>query len=210
MRMSSERTINNPAPDPGDSGTYTLRIRRRGGVSYMQMADWGTWDRCWLRFTNRGLSEQVGVDLPASPDLPVGVAVPLNSTVSGLSAAWFGAPYVEYEAQVTALEALEFLGVSARNVLPSQEVLSRAKAPIVVSIGTGRTPIGAAARGSDVAEALRAAGVDLDPTLLQRVPQMSASVEFEAPGAPAEVPVPAPRLVLPDNATKNDTCPANR
>jgi len=208
-RTAFERVIRDPTAQGGDGRTeYTVRVRRRDDETYMQMADWGSWDGRWLHVTADMVSEATGLDLSDSVALPAAVAVALDSTVTRPTAeAWFGDPYVEYTAEVPAIEALQFLGVSPAALVADRERLAHARAPIQVAMLSGRIK-GAAARGQQVVAALRRAHVRIDRRLRTYVSGVSASVSLSNLGKGAVVRLPEARRVLPDGATKNRTCPA--
>jgi hypothetical protein len=209
MRTAFERVMRAPstAADPVPR-EVTLRMRRRGDETYMQMADWGSWDGCWLHVTDDLVARSTGLDLGDSLPLPISVLVTLDSRVTDVTAdPWFGDPYEEYSADVSAIEAIQFLGVSAKVLVSRQRALSRVRVPIVVAILTGRVK-GAAARGPAVLAALRDAHVRIGARLRSFLPRVSAAVDFSNLGWGAEVHLPAARFVLPDGATRNRTCPA--
>jgi hypothetical protein len=210
MKSAFERTFSNPSPGPGERAEYVAKLRRIAGVTYMQMEDWGSWNGCWLKMTSDLIEDQTSIDVSGGPDLPVGVAVMADSTVVRPSGSWFGDPYVEYTAQVTAVEALQFLGVSARQFPRRLDDLASVKAPMVVTIGVDDRPYGGAVRGADVAAAIRHAGVHLGADLRRYLPSLSASIVLRAYERPVTIAVPSPARILPADAVKTDTCPANR
>lgn len=217
LRTSFTRTITNPDPKPGDPGSFTMTMIRRDHQTYMRMAGWGAWEGCWLHLSASALEGEITqsqkqlIGLVAdSPEIPTAIAVPLNSTVTKTSADYYPAPYVEYTAQVSMLEALGFVGINARLLLPKRAALLKVKAPIIVAIGVDGRPYGAAVIGQDLATALARSKIGLGPGLPRYLQHLIADVSFTDLGSGAKVKLPAAARVLPDHATRKQTCPARR
>jgi hypothetical protein len=210
IRTTFTRVLTNPDPSSNDAAQYTVHVRRLGHISYMQMEDWGQWDGCWLSFTAGDIESQTGIDVSGGPDLPVGVLVPLNATVSSPEGSWLGPPYREFTAQISGAAATQFLGMTARVLSSHAKDLQSVRAPIVLSVDADGQVHGAKADGNAVASALRDQQVDLGTDLMSFLSVVSATVEFSALGTHVGVAAPPSSRLLPDDAAKDQTCPANR
>lgn len=201
LRSRFDRTIDAPGED-----TFTMHVRRIGTTTYLQFEDWGRWDGCWLSMTNEDVERATGVEFSNSVPLPASVLAIGDATPSMTRGFWFGAPYREYTSHLSAAEALQFLGISPKVFIKQLDRLRQVQVPITVSLDAKGRMHGGGARGSEVAKAIKNAGVKLSSQLLEGLPEIRASFAFRDPGAPVSVDPPRADSLLPPRPTKSDTC----
>jgi hypothetical protein len=192
----------------GNGRTAVMHMRRIGTATYMQLDHWGSWTGCWLQITNEQLEQQTGVEFSASLPLPVGVLAITDSLITNPNGSWFGPPYREYSAEVSAAEALQFLGISGVVLKNQLTRLVEIEVPITISLDVDGRLHGGGARGSQVAAAIAKAAPNLLKKMVANLPELRAAFAVTGLGSQVSVPRPPPRSILPPDAGRNDTCAA--
>jgi len=192
----------------GNGKTQVVHVRRIGSTTYMQLDHWGGWSGCWLRVTNAQIESQTGVDLSRSLPLPVGILAVTDATITKPSAFWFGAPYRELAAEVNAAEALQFLGISGTVLRKHLDQLLAIKVPITVSLDASGQIHGGGARGTEVAAAIKKAAPGLIKDVVSQLPRVTGAFAVKGLGVPVAVPTPPQKTILPQDATRKDSCEA--
>lgn len=199
---ASRRTFAGVDQETSEARRYVVRVRQTAdGGNYLQLADWGTWDGCWLPMTAADLERQTGVEVADAPRLPPGLRVLLDATVD---------PDASGVSEAGAVEVLQFLGVSAAALSGATADLKKVKVPVVLGIGDDGGAAGVSASGLDVLHALAREGVPLSDKLSDYVSKAEAELALSDLGKPVTVAAPRPALRLPANARPKQTCPANR
>lgn len=201
LRSRFDRTIADPSGD-----AITVHVRRLGTTTFMRFDDWGRWEGCWLSVTNQDVERATGVETGHALPLPASVLAIGDAAPSMTRGFWFGAPYREYTAELSAAEALQFLGISPKVYLKQLDRLRNVKVPITVSLDAQGRMHGGGARGNEVAKAIKEARIKLSSSLLAGLPSLRASLEFRDPGSPVTVDTPPPSSMLPQRPTRRDTC----
>jgi hypothetical protein len=205
---SSERTFAGVDEKTSQARQFVVRLRQTAGDgNFLQVADWGSWDGCWLPMTAADLERQTGVEVEGAPRLPPGLRVLLGAKVGPKIASTTGDGPV---AEAGAVEVLQFLGVSAAALSGVAEDLRTVKAPVLLGIGADGRPAGVTANGVEVLHALAAAEVPLSTGLSGYISKAQAELAISELGTPVAVVAPSARLRLPANAAPKQTCPANR
>jgi hypothetical protein len=189
----------------GSGKHYVVTARLTSdGTSYMQMADWGSWDGCWLPVDPAAVADQTGSQFGDGPNVPAVATVVLDAD--------HPAPVEQgaLQAMAPALAVLQTLEVSARPLLPVSDDLEDVTVPVTMTTTTEGLPQTIEVDGSAVADEIADSGVKLGQELTQFLQHVDVVVDFEGLGEPVRIERPRRDELLDEDAGKDDTCPANR
>ncbi len=194
---------------PAGGGTsQVLHVRRLDGTAYVQFEDWGPWTGCWLRVTPEQYERLTGEDAGEFIPLPDSVLVISEAEMTGSTGLWFGPPFREYNATVSAAAALVFFGFNGKVIRDEVDRLLTIQVPITISLNSGGQLHGGGAHGGQVAAAISKSAPGLIEEALDLLRDARASFSLTGTGAPVSVPAPLPQSLLPFDADKDDTCAA--
>ena len=183
-----------------------LRVRATAGHRYyLQVKDWANWTGCWLPMHLSALAKQTGVDLVRFGPLPRAIAILARARVLA-SGAGIDGPHLA----VDAYTALQFLGVASAAIKDQREALLEASVPVLLDVTADGGAAGAVVEGSQVADALGAAGLTLPDRVSRYVAKAQGRVVLSRLGQPVVVRPPVKAELLPVKARLQNTCPANR
>jgi len=190
-----------------NDGTQTMTARVTAeGDGYLRMASWtGSWSGCWLPMDPSTLGA-VGAGSDARAIVPVLHAV-LSSEVTATAEAGRAD---EIDARVDAYLFLRALGLSGAAVESLAQPIKTLKVHVTLRVWEEPVVIEADFRGRDLSEAVARSGVPMSPSDRRLLGQRHAHVTIDNVGQPVAVQAPDPGLLLPVQAAKNDSCPANR
>lgn len=195
-----ERTIAGVDQETEKPRQYVVRVKQTPEGNYLQLADWGTWEGCWLPMDAAAMEAQTGIDLENAPRLPAGITLLLDARVTGAGA--------EPAATAEALPALQFLGVAA-SVLGDLD-LDGVRVPLILGYDEGGDPAGLTVTGADVLTALDAGGIELPANVRAYVGKVTAELALRDLGELGAIEAPSKDLLLAPDAKPASTCPANR
>jgi hypothetical protein len=197
--------VNKDLLDVGSRRHFLVTARETADGQYVQMADWQQWDGCWARLDAKDIARTTGFDIAATPSVPAVVTIVLEAENPTISESDEGL-HVVAPADVV-LQALE---ISSRALVPYAKSLDGVTLPVTLTTTAEGLPDTLAVDGEEVADEIDRAGVDMSDEVTKFIRVESVGVKFGAFGDPVHIEAPPDRLLLPDGATKDDTCPANR
>lgn len=222
--MEIERTVPRPEPEEGQSSSLVIRIRSSAKARFMQMDDWGPWEGCWIDMAS-GFTSLVGVDITALPNIPVPVSLVLDAQLAPHTqpalARPGGTPSLVPAASTPAKDtvtvhtdgvtALQMFGVSGSVLFDLDPAVEKAKVPVTLSYFERHPNVvkQVTIDGAAAAAALRATDTDLDRRVTRFLRAARTGAIFRPDVIPVEFLRPAPEKLLPDGATRDQTCPAN-
>lgn len=199
---SAQRIVANPGAQKGDPETYVIDFRMtKDHRMYMKMHDWGSWDGCWLQFRPKDLEKFAGIDVSTVPGMPVSVVAVLAAHMSGAAA-----DGARIAATVPAGTALQLLGINPTKYeeLGVGSGVDDVDVPIHIRL-TGDRISTVDADGEEIYDALADAHVSLGDQVRGYLQALDAHVEFRTVDT-VDIQAPDPRLLLPRDAKRSDTC----
>lgn len=182
-----------------------VRVRSSANAeAYLQLKEWGSWTGCWLKTDMATLARLTGLRLLRRNPLPTAITVLAKATVVGAGSG-MDTPHLA----VNALSALQLLGVSDAAIAAERDALAGTQVPLLLDVTASGAPSGVAVEGSQVADALGAAGLTLRDAVANYVAKAHAQVVLADLGKPVRVVPPGAALLLPRHPGKTATCPAN-
>jgi hypothetical protein len=218
------RTVQTPARSGEETTSHVIRWRSSAGAQFMQMDDWGPWEGCWGEFGPE-LTRELGVDVSALPNIPVPVSLVLDARLTSKNRPAMvrpgGVPSIvpaastpaadEITATTDGFTALQMLGVGGSVLFDLDPAVARARVPVQLRYHHRYTETidAVTLRGADAVEALRSTDATLDRELAGFMGSAHAFAQFSEAGSSVKFLRPAPDRLLPDGATRDQTCPAN-
>jgi hypothetical protein len=219
------RSVRLPTSENEDEATsYVMRVRSSGKQRFMQFEDWGPWDGCWAEMGHATMAT-LGVDLASVPNIPLPVSLVLDARLPrgnrpALSRPSGRATIRPAVARPAADElivltggftALQMLGIGGRVLMDLDPVVVRARVPVTLTFFARFPEIvqHVYLNGTATAEALRATTADLDRDLMALVNSAYANTTFIEAVTPVVFESPEADVLLPSNATRDQTCPVN-
>lgn len=200
-----ERTLLGIDETSAKPRVQVVRVRATpDGRFFLQLKEWGSWSGCWLPMDRAALSAQTGVDIGAQGALPTVIGALARAKVVG-SGGGLDGPHLA----VDAYTALQVLGVSAAAISADRAALRRTSVPLLLDVTADGDPSGVAVEGTQVADVLATAGLDLPAKVDRYVAAAHARAQLDDLGAPARVAAPPRALQLARDASPKSTCPAN-
>jgi hypothetical protein len=201
-----ERAILGIDPTSSAPTVKVVRVRSIANTkSFLQLKEWGSWTGCWLKTDLSAIKKLTGVEISKSDPLPTAVGVLAKAKVVGAGDGLDG-PHLA----VDGYSALQFLGVAGSAIAPGRDALSRVVVPVLLDVTADGAPSGASVEGSQVAAALRTAGVQLAAGVTDYLGKAHARVVFTDLGKPVQVQPPPAAEQLPRHPATTSTCPANK
>lgn len=211
--FETNRIITNVAAEPGDPTEFEVRFRFTGdGDSYMQMADWGPWDGCWLSYDTADFGEMgVQIDLEGpGAGVPATIDALLHAELDSDRSADLADD--EIALTVPGVTGMQLLGINPAKLLAVEdfdmEKATAVRVPLDVRLEDGEF-VTATASGEAIRSALEAEKVGLGQYDAY-LEQLLTAIDLEPESGEVAIERPGDSLIIPDGATKDDTCPANR